>query len=91
MEGDTMKHWTVDIDIDEHVDSRYTRAEARLHTGPSDVLGVGVSSRNPRDPEVPEIGDELAVARALADLAEHLRTAANAGVATNSTEASHGW
>ena len=70
MEGNTMKHWTVDIDIDEHVDSRYTRAEARLHTGPSDVLGV---------------------ARALADLAEHLRTAANAGVATNSTEASHGW
>jgi hypothetical protein len=55
------------------------------------VLGVGVSSRNPRDPEVPEIGDELAVARALADLSEHLRTAANAGVATNSTEASHGW
>ena len=65
------KHWSVDIYIDEHEESRRTRAEARLHTGDrTDVRGVGTSSRNPRDREVPEIGDELAVSRALADLAD---------------------
>ena len=73
----TAKKWTVDIYVDEHPDTRRTRAEARLHTGdPTDVRGVGISSRNPRDPEVPEIGDELAVARALADLADKLRVIA---------------
>ncbi len=73
----TAKKWTVDIYVDEHPDTRRTHAEARLHTGdPTDVRGVGTSSRNPRDPEVPEIGDELAVARALADLADKLHAAA---------------
>src|SRR4030095_8361326 len=77
----TAKKWTVDIYVDEHPDTRRTRAEARLHTGdPTDVRGVGISSRNPRDPEVPEIGDELAVARALADLADKLRAIAAGGV-----------
>ena len=73
----TAKKWTVDIYVDEHPETRRTHAEARLHTGdPTDVRGVGTSSRNPRDPEVPEIGDELAVSRALADLADKLRLAA---------------
>jgi hypothetical protein len=81
------KRWTVDIYIDEHEETRRTRAEARLHTGdPSDVRGVGLSSRHPRDREVPEIGDELAVARALADLAEHLYTDARMDVADNSDQ-----
>ena len=79
------KQWSVDIVIDEHEETRRTRAEARLHMGdPTNVLGVGTSSRNPRDPEVPEIGDELAVARALADLADHLHTLARQDVAANS-------
>jgi hypothetical protein len=81
------KHWSVDIYIDEHEETRRTRAEARLHTGdPTDVRGVGTSSRNPRDPEVPEIGDELAVARALADLAANLHTAARLDVVENSDQ-----
>jgi Domain of unknown function (DUF1876) len=81
------KHWSVDIFIDEHEETRRTRAEARLHTGdPSGVRGVGTSSRNPHDPEVPEIGDELAVARALADLAANLHTAARLDIVDNSDE-----
>ena len=88
----TMKHWTVDLYIDEHEETRQTYAEARLHTGdPTDVRGVGRSSRNPHDPEVPEIGDELAAARALADLAERLRSAAAEDVEAVTDEASHGW
>jgi hypothetical protein len=85
------KHWSVDIYIDEHEETRQTRAEARLHTGePMEVRGIGTSSRNPRDREVPEIGDELAVARALADLADNLHTAARLDVADNSDQPTGG-
>lgn len=88
------KQWTVDIVLDEHPGERTTRAEARLHMGdPEAVRGVGRSWRNAEDPEVPVIGDELAVSRALADLANHLRvTAAQQIEAVDGTkEASHGW
>jgi Domain of unknown function (DUF1876) len=60
----TSKRWRVDVFIDEH--ENRTRAEARLH--------------NPRDPDVPEIGDELAVSRALSDLAHKLLDAAAADI-----------
>jgi hypothetical protein len=71
------KRWTVDIYIDEHEEQRRTRAEARLHTDQgTEVRGIGSAHRNPSDREVPEIGDELAASRALADLARTLREAA---------------
>ena len=68
----TTKRWSVDIYIDEHDDDT-TRAEARLQT-PDDthLKGVGTARRNPADMNVPEIGDELAVARALVDLGQLL-------------------
>lgn len=73
----TAKRWTVDVFIDEHDDQRRTRAEARLHTGDrTDLTGTGWAYRNPRDREVPEIGDELAAARALSELAHQLLSAA---------------
>jgi hypothetical protein len=75
------KRWSVDVYIDEHEDQRATRAEARLHTGDrTRLVGRGMARRNPSDSEVPEIGDELAVARALADLAHQLLEAAAADV-----------
>jgi hypothetical protein len=75
------KRWSVDIYIDEHDDQRSTRAEARLQTGDrTHLIGRGLARRNPDDTEVPEIGDELAVARALADLAHQLLEAAAADV-----------
>lgn len=81
------KHWSVDIYIDEHEETRRTRAEARLHTEDrTDLRGVGTSARHPHDREVPEIGDEIAVARALADLSDHLHTAARLDVAENSDQ-----
>jgi hypothetical protein len=74
---DAMKRWTVEIYIGEHDDERLTRAEARLFTGDkTDLRGVGTARRNPHDLAVPEIGDELAVARALADLGRMLRETA---------------
>jgi hypothetical protein len=71
----TAKKWSVEIHIDEH-ESR-TRAEARLHTADrTHLVGVGLARLNPADRDVPEIGDELAASRALADLAHQLLEAA---------------
>ncbi|MEQ4306263.1 DUF1876 domain-containing protein [Plantactinospora sp. B6F1] len=71
------KRWTVDIVIDERDDERRTRAEARLRMPDgSGLVGSGVAWRHPADPRVPQIGDELAVSRALDDLAHVLVEAA---------------
>jgi hypothetical protein len=69
------KRWSVEIEIDEH-DGR-TRAVARLHTrDQTHLVGVGLARLNPADRDVPEIGDELAAARALSDLSHKLFDAA---------------
>jgi Domain of unknown function (DUF1876) len=69
------KKWAVEIFIDEHGDE--THAEARLHTGDKTHLrGTGKARKNPADRSVPEIGDELAAARALSELAHNLLRAA---------------
>jgi len=36
------------------------------------LVGTGLARRNPADKDVPEIGDELAVARALSELSHRL-------------------
>ncbi len=65
------KHWTVEIAIDEH--EGRTRAVARLQSQQSgQMVGVGLARLNPADRDVPEIGDELAVARALSELSHRL-------------------
>jgi hypothetical protein len=76
------KHWTIDITIDEQ--DGHTRATARLHTPESDrLVGTGLARLNPTDDDVPEIGDELAVARALADLSDRLLGDATADISRN--------
>jgi len=72
---DAVKTWTVRIDIGEH--EGRTRAVAHLRTRDTDELvGVGFARLNPADRDVPEIGDEIAAARALTDLGHRLlRTA----------------
>lgn len=70
--------WTARIYLEEH-DSE-TRARASLDTGDNRLEGHGVARRSPHDVDVPEIGNELAVARALADLAHKLFDATVADV-----------
>jgi hypothetical protein len=71
----TTKRWSVQIFIDEHDGT--TRAEARLETADkTHVVGIGTARLNPHDVNVPEIGDELATARALSELAHRLLEAA---------------
>jgi hypothetical protein len=72
------KRWHVEIQIDEHEGK--TRALARLHhreeAGLIGMIGIGLARLNPADRDLPEIGDELAVARALSDLGHQLLDAA---------------
>jgi hypothetical protein len=71
----TTKTWTVQVLLNEDGDD--TVADAAL-TAESKLLlrGHGTSRRNPRDESEPRIGDELATARALSDLAHQLLAAA---------------
>jgi hypothetical protein len=71
-----VRTWTVDIEVLE--DGVSTLARAVLHEGevPTVVTADGQATRRPGDEDVPEIGDELAVARALDQLAGTLKSAA---------------
>jgi uncharacterized protein DUF1876 len=73
-----MKRWSIAIEIDEH-DGR-TRAVARLDAGATELTGVGLARCNPEDQDVPRIGDELAVARALSELSHRLIDATAADI-----------
>lgn len=85
---DQVKRWTVRIDIGEH-DGR-TRAVAHLQARDNDTLvGVGFARLHPADADVPEIGDEIAVARALSDLGHRLLDAATGDLEQVSGEPAH--
>ena len=65
------KRWRVDIYLYE--DQGSTSANAVLHSdvpGPLDVRGE--ARRSPADPDMPMVGDEVAAARALRQLADRL-------------------
>jgi hypothetical protein len=65
----TVDSWPVEISLSE--DDRETRAEARL-TRDVGLVGHGLARCNPDDQEVMQIGEEIAAARALSDLAHRL-------------------
>lgn len=65
------KSWTVQITLDEEDGSTEARAVLDVQ-GKTELRGEGRARRNPRDEENPVIGDELAAARALSDLAHRL-------------------
>ncbi|TVS89649.1 DUF1876 domain-containing protein [Mycobacterium helveticum] len=67
-EGGTTCH--IDVLIDEHEER--TRARARLSWAGTRLVGIGLARLDPRDEPVAKIGDELAIARALSDLANQL-------------------
>lgn len=74
-----VKNWRVDLYLFEQDAS--TTAHAVLHTGASTELDSrGATHRNPRDADVPEIGDEVAAARALRHLADRLLSVASADI-----------
>jgi hypothetical protein len=58
-----------------------TQARVTLDTGANVLAGEGLARRRPGDPIVPEIGDELAVGRALVELGQRLIGAAGEDIA----------
>ncbi len=62
--------WPVEISLQE--EGRETRAEARLTKQTGGIVGHGLARRNPDDQEVTQIGEQIAAARALSDLAHQL-------------------
>ncbi|WP_314245185.1 DUF1876 domain-containing protein [Streptomyces sp. DSM 40907] len=54
-------------------EDRTTKVRVELDTGTNRLTGHGTARCNPADDDVPEIGDELAAARALEDLAAQLK------------------
>lgn len=73
------RSWRVDIDLFEAGDD--TTAHAVLVAeAPRGLDAQGKAHRNPADVDVPEIGDEVAVARALRRLSDRLFEAASAEI-----------
>jgi hypothetical protein len=62
--------WNIEVVFTEDEDR--TRADAMLMLGDLRLHGWGRSRRNPSDPDVPKIGEEIAAARALSDLSHQL-------------------
>ena len=72
--------WHVELTFSE--DEHRTRADAVLDLRGSHFHGFGQAKRAPDDPNVPIVGEELAAARALSDLAHNLLDAAAERIAT---------
>ncbi|NJC73310.1 DUF1876 domain-containing protein [Planosporangium thailandense] len=71
----TAKRWTIEVLVDEEGGRTY--AEACLQSGADTrLVGIGRAKLNPSDRDIPEIGDELAAARALCDLGQRLLVSA---------------
>jgi hypothetical protein len=66
--------WHVSIAFSE--DGNQTRADAILELASARYHGFGHAKRAPEDPSVPVVGQDLAAARALSDVAHQLLHAA---------------
>ena len=62
--------WTLRFETRE--DDDHCDMVVHLDVGDRSLSGYGRSRRNPTDPSLPQVGEELAAARALQDLARHL-------------------
>lgn len=84
----TVGEWSVRLSVSERDGG--TQAEARLPMSQGeDLTGHGSARRNPADRNVTKIGEELAVARALSDLAHRLLHVATADVEAVTHERAH--
>ncbi|MFC5720538.1 DUF1876 domain-containing protein [Streptomyces gamaensis] len=84
------KSWDIHISITEH--DHTVTAEARLlgREPGGGMVGEGTARCNPGDENVPAIGDELSVARALNRLADQLIDCTIKDIETHTHEKVHG-
>lgn len=81
-------HWPIEITL--HQQDRETQADAYLtRNNGIKVSGHGLARRNPDDRRVTEIGEEIAAARALSDLAHKLLSTAADEIETVTHEHAH--
>lgn len=85
--GHLRDDWTIKISLDE-CEGR-ARATARLRGRDEEAVGVGLSPLKTVDRGVASIGAELAVARALSDLARQMMAAAAQEIETVTTRRDH--
>lgn len=83
-----IKEWHVDVLLGE--DDGRSLAEAHLVTEIGDrLVGIGRAHVSPDDYDVPEIGDEIAAARALQDLSARLLDTASGDIESVTSEHVH--
>jgi hypothetical protein len=78
---------TIEVLLEE--DDAETEATALLRMGNLDIGGWGRARRNPHDPVRPQVGEELAIARALSELSHKLVDAAAAEIEEYEGEGVH--
>lgn len=74
------KHWNVEVYVSEEGDETHARA-VLVGDSPRQLSASGTARRNPHDPQVPEVGDEVAVGRALTALGHELLHTASRDIA----------
>jgi hypothetical protein len=74
--------WSVEISCRTDQPTHMSDADAVLTAGLDHLTGHGIAIKNPADPDLPAVGAEIAVARALDDLAGQLRTLAETEIKT---------
>lgn len=80
---------TTQVELRFEEDEDHTDAWATLRTEAGNFTGWGRARRSPVDPNVPLVGEELAAARALMDLAGGLQRAAGQTMAAGDRPAAH--
>jgi hypothetical protein len=86
---DALETQSVTIELHLEEDSEHCQATATMATSIGTLQGVGRSRRNPVDPVVPMIGEELAIARALGELASKLEAAAEQAMSDHESRPRH--
>jgi hypothetical protein len=71
---------TVSIDLRIEEDNDQCEAVATMRTTMGELTATGEARRNPTDPEIPMVGEELAIARALEQLAAMLEAQAREAI-----------
>ena len=80
------KEWDIHVHVEEDTDTTHVRAELHGPAGRT-LLAQGRARRNPHDRPVVQIGEEVALARALYMLADELMDRADADIQTMTQQA----
>jgi hypothetical protein len=78
-----------EIEMSFEEDAEHTEARATLVLRGARFTGIGRARRNPADPNLPMVGEELAAARALSDLTHKLVEAAAETISTREGRPAH--